>query len=431
MLKIYFRNYLAVFTLLLLVFSCRSENEIPSILPDTEKPTVPQNLKVSNITKNSFSLNWSASTDKVGVSQYLISVNNHLFTSNETNIDIRELNPATLHSVSVTAKDAAGNISGISEIINVITLSGITDLYISAKSKFWKNGISTNLEVLSDFENYGGNIFVTDNNVYSSGFITKRSSDNYYRIASYWKNGILKTLEPTTSTELSSAEDIAVKGNDVYVVGSVITYNPFYYYKCYWKNGVKVILQGSTYNGSYSDPVTSKMKIYNDDVYITSAVYQNTYKPVYWKNGTQYQLSKPTTFNFSSISSIDVGNGNLYIGGSGLKFLTNERIGFYWKNNEIHEVVGCEGIMCMDVVNSDVYVAGSNNSGKIAYWKNDVMTEIPFGSNVQSIKVIDNDVYILVSETSEYELIQKVFKNGQEISSFDHENLGNLFLNQY
>ena len=431
MVKIYFRNYLTVFIILLLVFSCRSENEIPSILPDSQKPTVPQNLSVSNITKNSFSLNWSASTDNVGVSQNVISVNNQLFTSKETNIDIRELNPATLHSVSVTAKDAAGNISGISEIINILTLSGITDLYISAKSKFWKNGISTNLEVLSDFNNYGGAIFVTENNVYSSGFITKGSINDYRRIASYWKNGVLKTLEPITSTELSSAEDIAVKGNDVYVVGSVTRYNSYNYYKCYWKNGVKIILPGSTYNGSYSDPVTSKMKIYNDDVYITSSVYQNTYKPVYWKNATQYQLSQPTTFSFSDISSIDVENGNLYIGGSGLKYFTNQKIGFYWKNNEIHEVVGCEGIMSMDVVNSDVYVAGYNNSGNIAYWKNDVMTEIPFGTRVQSIKVIDNDIYILVSKTSEYVQIQKVFKNGQEISSFDHENLGNLFLTQY
>ena len=87
--------------------------------------------------------------------------------------------------------------------------------------------------------------------------------------------------------------------------------------------------------------------------------------------------------------------------------------------------------MCMDVVNDDVYVAGYNNAGKLAYWKNNVMTEIPFGRQVQSIKVIDHDVYLLVSYNSEYEQIQKVFKNGQEISSFNQENLGNLFLTTY
>ena len=172
-------------------------------------------------------------------------------------------------------------------------------------------------------------------------------------------------------------------------------------------------------------------KIDNDDVYIASSIYENDYKPVYWKNGTLYQLPEPTTFNFSDITSMDVENGNVYIGGGGLKFFTDKRMGFYWKNNEIHEFADCEEIMCMDVVNDDVYVAGYQNAGKLAYWKNNVMTEIPFGRQVQSIKVIDNDVYLLVSYNSEYEQIQKVFKNGQEISSFNQENLGNLFLTTY
>ena len=156
MLKIYFKSFVTVFIILFLLVSCRGETETSTL--DTQKPTTPQNISVSKITKNSFSLNWSASTDNVGVSEYLISVNDQLYTSKETNIDIRELNSASLHSVSVTSRDAAGNVSGTSEIINVKTLSGVTDLYISAKSKFWKNGKSTSLEVLSGFQNFGGNV---------------------------------------------------------------------------------------------------------------------------------------------------------------------------------------------------------------------------------------------------------------------------------
>ena len=73
MLKIYFKSFVTVFIILFLLVSCRGETETSTL--DTQKPTTPQNISVSKITKNSFSLNWSASTDNVGVSEYLISVN--------------------------------------------------------------------------------------------------------------------------------------------------------------------------------------------------------------------------------------------------------------------------------------------------------------------------------------------------------------------
>ncbi|MEW7280661.1 GEVED domain-containing protein [Aquimarina sp. 2201CG1-2-11] len=80
--------------------------------PDTESPTVPTNLMASNITTNGATLSWTASTDNVAVTDYTISINgNAVGTSQTTAFDVTGLSPTTSYNASVTAKDAAGNVS--------------------------------------------------------------------------------------------------------------------------------------------------------------------------------------------------------------------------------------------------------------------------------------------------------------------------------
>lgn len=85
----------------------------PTGPPDTEVPTNPSNLTVSNITGTSGTLNWNASTDNVGVARYLISIDgNQVGTSTTTSFTITGLSPTTQYTASVVAQDAAGNVSG-------------------------------------------------------------------------------------------------------------------------------------------------------------------------------------------------------------------------------------------------------------------------------------------------------------------------------
>lgn len=80
---------------------------------DTESPTDPANLIASNITATGASLNWTASSDNVGVSQYTISIDgNSVGTSTTTSFNVSGLNPLTTYVAAVTAQDAAGNSSG-------------------------------------------------------------------------------------------------------------------------------------------------------------------------------------------------------------------------------------------------------------------------------------------------------------------------------
>lgn len=81
--------------------------------PDTEAPTDPSNLVASNITSSGATLNWTGSTDNVGVDHYNVSIGGNVVgTSTTTSFNVTGLSPLTLYGASVNAQDAAGNVSG-------------------------------------------------------------------------------------------------------------------------------------------------------------------------------------------------------------------------------------------------------------------------------------------------------------------------------
>ena len=96
---------------------------IESAQADTTAPTAPTNLSASNVEQTTLSLNWSASTDNVAVTEYDIYQGASLLGSTaNTSVNITGLTAATAYTFSVRAKDEAGNVSSASNI-NVTTLS--------------------------------------------------------------------------------------------------------------------------------------------------------------------------------------------------------------------------------------------------------------------------------------------------------------------
>ena len=94
--------------------------------PDTQAPTAPGSLTASGVSQTGLTLTWSASTDNVGVTQYLIYKNgSQVGTSTTTSYAVSGLTAATTYSFYVKAKDAAGNTSAASSTINVTTLSNV------------------------------------------------------------------------------------------------------------------------------------------------------------------------------------------------------------------------------------------------------------------------------------------------------------------
>src|SRR5687767_9568557 len=92
---------------------------------DTEPPTAPANLASTIIALTSFKLDWTASTDNVGVTGYDVYQNGVKINPSNittTTYNVTGLLSATLYSYTIKAKDAAGNQSSFSAALDVTTL---------------------------------------------------------------------------------------------------------------------------------------------------------------------------------------------------------------------------------------------------------------------------------------------------------------------
>ncbi len=120
-------------------------NATTSQASDTQAPTAPANLVASNVTQTSLTLNWTASTDNVGVTGYdVFQGSTNLGTVTGTTYNVSGLTASTAYAFSVRAKDAAGNESASSNIVNVTT-SGTTNpapTYCTATGNGGPEGIS-------------------------------------------------------------------------------------------------------------------------------------------------------------------------------------------------------------------------------------------------------------------------------------------------
>ncbi|PQJ78677.1 endonuclease [Polaribacter porphyrae] len=94
---------------------------------DTEAPTTPTNVVVSNIATTSFDISWTASTDNESVSGYNVLLNgNNVGETATTSFSTTNLTPNTNYSVTIIAKDVANNNSAPSTAVNTTTLADTT-----------------------------------------------------------------------------------------------------------------------------------------------------------------------------------------------------------------------------------------------------------------------------------------------------------------
>ncbi|MDR6544316.1 endonuclease I [Chryseobacterium rhizosphaerae] len=186
---------------------------------DTEAPTTPTNLAASNPTSNTVALNWTASTDNIGVIGYDIYANGVLKTTvSGTSATVTGLSPLTAYNFYVIAKDAFGNTSPQSNIASATTLDGpvgtggcgtedfnsITGTDNSYTTRTWTNNsiswTSTNTKI--------------DEKINTSRAITIRSGE----LTSTTIAGGIQALTLTTQRKFSGSNgnlNVLVNGNNV------------------------------------------------------------------------------------------------------------------------------------------------------------------------------------------------------------------------
>ncbi len=91
-------------------------------IADTTPPTTPTGLTAAAVGSTAANLSWSASTDNVGVTGYIVRRNGvQIATPATTTYADAGLSAATTYSYTVAARDAAGNLSPDSTSVSVTT----------------------------------------------------------------------------------------------------------------------------------------------------------------------------------------------------------------------------------------------------------------------------------------------------------------------
>ncbi len=159
-----------------------SITEIGGSTEDTQAPTVPTSLASSNVTQTTLTLGWTASIDNVGVTGYDIYRNGTLFASSATNAyNVTGLVASTSYSFYVKAKDAAGNISGASNTINVTTSAAVDTQAPSIPTSLASSNVTVSSVSLS-WNASTDNVGVTGYDIYRNGSFLASSTSTSYNV---------------------------------------------------------------------------------------------------------------------------------------------------------------------------------------------------------------------------------------------------------
>ncbi|MEM6644458.1 MAG: S8 family serine peptidase [Bacteroidota bacterium] len=159
---------------------------------DTQAPSAPTGLAVSNIAETSLTISWNASSDNVGVSQYNVFLDgSNLGSVSGTAANITGLVEATTYTIGIQAQDAAGNTSAISTTSGTTIGGGCTTVTVNSNNfesgwGIWNDGGSDARRSSSDAP-------------YSNGTYSIRLRDN----------SSTSTMA-TDNLDLSSFEEISV-----------------------------------------------------------------------------------------------------------------------------------------------------------------------------------------------------------------------------
>ncbi|WP_127530226.1 fibronectin type III domain-containing protein [Paenibacillus kobensis] len=159
-------------------------------LVDAQPPSVPGNVRAESKTDSTVTLRWDPSTDNVAVTGYDLYQNGVKAgsTTNST-MTVYSLSPSTAYSFQIRAKDASGNLSGLSTSVAVTTSpdstkpSAPSNLSVSSK---------TATGVVLAWSGSSDNVAVTGYDIYQGTTLIQS-------VASDKRSATVSNLQPSTS----------------------------------------------------------------------------------------------------------------------------------------------------------------------------------------------------------------------------------------
>ncbi len=189
---------------------------------DTEAPSIPTNVVGSNIGDNNLNLSWNGSTDNVGITGYNVYQDGtFLVATSETNYEVSGLTPGTSYMFTINAYDASGNMSGLSDPVN-ITTQDIVRTYCSSTGNTVTyefidfvgfGGISNTTGRdggYGDFTSQTGNLSYGSNTiVLSVGFASASYTEHWGVWIDFNRNGIFESSEKVVTGSTSNSGNLS------------------------------------------------------------------------------------------------------------------------------------------------------------------------------------------------------------------------------
>ena len=148
---------------------------------DTVAPTA-ATLAASGTTLTTTNLSWSGATDNVAVTGYDVYQNGVFKASTaSTTYTVTGLSASTTYTFTVRSKDAAGNISGDSNVVSVTTLTPTPDTTAPTAATLSASGTTTTTTNLS-WSGATDNVSVTGYDVYQNGVFKASTASTTYAV---------------------------------------------------------------------------------------------------------------------------------------------------------------------------------------------------------------------------------------------------------
>lgn len=257
---------------------------------DTQAPSTPTNFAWSNVGQTTVDLTWTASTDNVGVTGYDIFSGASVLKSvgNVTSTQLTGLTASTAYTLTVKAKDAAGNSSVASNSITFTTLAAVT-LRNPENPANTVAGLDYNLyngtwDLLPDFSALTP---ASSGNIANFDISSKAGTDNF----AYRFTGYINIVNEGTYTFYTSSDD----GSKLYI-GSTEVVNNDGLHGAQERSGtiglkagkhaitVTVFEKsgGESLSVSYSGPSVTKQTIPNNVLFRVNAIVTGDIVMEYW-----------------------------------------------------------------------------------------------------------------------------------------------------